>query len=221
MKPSWTWTHWIATFFSNFLYIEKDEKLKFWERKRKEKKRKEKDKVEKTSEKAEEEEEPMIYCHSWYLILLQRNLSECLCWIEQAPNKKIPIWIACFIIITFWVIEANKNRAKTRVGGEWRREWDQMGILYDYEDVVLIRQAEKPGDPAEITVNCPDKTGLGCDLCRIILQFGLSITRGGQFLSFGTYFTFSSFVAGKWRRERGERGGKHHGSFFFFLIFFG
>lgn len=53
-----------------------------------------------------------------------------------------------------------------------------MGILYDYEDVVLIRQAEKPGDPAEITVNCPDKTGLGCDLCRIILQFGLSITRG-------------------------------------------
>ena len=95
-----------------------------------------------------------------------------------------------------------------------------MGILYDYEDVVLIRQAEKPGDPAEITVNCPDKTGLGCDLCRIILQFGLSITRGGQFLSFGTYFTFSSFVAGKWRRERGERGGKHHGSFFFFFFFF-
>lgn len=60
-----------------------------------------------------------------------------------------------------------------------------MGILYDFEDdVVLIRQAEKPGDPTEITVNCPDKTGLGCDLCRIILQFGLSISRGGQVLSF-------------------------------------
>lgn len=54
-----------------------------------------------------------------------------------------------------------------------------MGILYDYEDVVLIRQAEKPGDPTEITVNCPDKIGLGCDLCRIILRFGLSISRGG------------------------------------------
>ncbi|CBI31402.3 hypothetical protein VitviT2T_019506 [Vitis vinifera] len=53
-----------------------------------------------------------------------------------------------------------------------------MGILYDYEDVVLIRQAEKPGDPTEITVNCPDKIGLGCDLCRIILRFGLSISRG-------------------------------------------
>lgn len=53
-----------------------------------------------------------------------------------------------------------------------------MGILYD--DVVLIRQAEKEGDPAVITVNCPDKTGLGCDLCRIILFFGLNIVRGGN-----------------------------------------
>ncbi|KAK6929155.1 hypothetical protein RJ641_005360 [Dillenia turbinata] len=51
-----------------------------------------------------------------------------------------------------------------------------MGILN--EDVVLIRRGEKPGDPTVITVNCPDKTGLGCDLCRIILLFGLSIARG-------------------------------------------
>ncbi|KAK2981187.1 hypothetical protein RJ640_007121 [Escallonia rubra] len=51
-----------------------------------------------------------------------------------------------------------------------------MGILYD--DVVMIRQTEKEGDPTVITVNCPDKTGLGCDLCRIILFFGLSIVRG-------------------------------------------
>ncbi|KAK7267780.1 hypothetical protein RIF29_20459 [Crotalaria pallida] len=51
-----------------------------------------------------------------------------------------------------------------------------MGILQD--DVVLIRQPEKEGDPTTvITVNCPDKTGLGCDLCRIILLFGLSIVR--------------------------------------------
>ncbi|KAL5801808.1 hypothetical protein ACOSQ3_033440 [Xanthoceras sorbifolium] len=51
-----------------------------------------------------------------------------------------------------------------------------MGILY--EDVVVISQAEKPGEATVITVNCPDKTGLGCDLCRIILLFGLSISRG-------------------------------------------
>ncbi|KAK8666102.1 hypothetical protein V6N13_006254 [Hibiscus sabdariffa] len=51
-----------------------------------------------------------------------------------------------------------------------------MGILYD--DVVIIRQAEKEGDPSVITVNCPDKTGLGCDLCHILLFFSLNIVRG-------------------------------------------
>lgn len=55
---------------------------------------------------------------------------------------------------------------------------EDMGILHD--DVVIITQAEKEGDPSVITINCPDKTGLGCDLCRIILFFGLSIVRGGQ-----------------------------------------
>lgn len=53
-----------------------------------------------------------------------------------------------------------------------------MGIIY--EDAVLIKEAERPGDHTVITINCPDKTGLGCDLCRIILLFGLSITRGGN-----------------------------------------
>ena len=56
-----------------------------------------------------------------------------------------------------------------------------MGILQD--DVVIIRQPEKEGDQTVITVNCPDKTGLGCDLCRIILFFGLSIVRGGKAIS--------------------------------------
>ncbi|XP_004515911.1 ACT domain-containing protein ACR10-like [Cicer arietinum] len=51
-----------------------------------------------------------------------------------------------------------------------------MGILYD--DVVIMRPPEKEGDPTVITVNCPDKTGLGCDLCRIILFFRLNILRG-------------------------------------------
>lgn len=53
-----------------------------------------------------------------------------------------------------------------------------MGILHD--DVVIIGEAEKEGKATVITVNCPDKTGLGCDLCRIILFFGLSIVRGGK-----------------------------------------
>ncbi|GMH09853.1 hypothetical protein Nepgr_011694 [Nepenthes gracilis] len=50
-----------------------------------------------------------------------------------------------------------------------------MGILQD--DAVILRQSEKEGDPSVITVNCPDKIGLGCDLFRILLYFGLNITR--------------------------------------------
>ncbi|XP_068668173.1 ACT domain-containing protein ACR9-like isoform X2 [Aristolochia californica] len=46
------------------------------------------------------------------------------------------------------------------------------------EDVVQIEGGNNSGEPCVITVNCPDKTGLGCDLCRIILEFGLCITRG-------------------------------------------
>ncbi|KAK9127124.1 hypothetical protein Syun_015921 [Stephania yunnanensis] len=46
------------------------------------------------------------------------------------------------------------------------------------EEVVSIQRGKNPGEPSVITVNCPDKTGLGCDLCRIILEFGLHITWG-------------------------------------------
>ncbi|KAG8376612.1 hypothetical protein BUALT_Bualt09G0081600 [Buddleja alternifolia] len=48
-----------------------------------------------------------------------------------------------------------------------------MGILYD--DAVIINESEKEGEPSVITVNCPDKTGLGSDLCRLILFFGLTV----------------------------------------------
>ncbi|KAJ4978176.1 hypothetical protein NE237_008956 [Protea cynaroides] len=46
------------------------------------------------------------------------------------------------------------------------------------DDIVLILKGKNFGEPSVITVNCPDKTGLGCDLCRIILEFGLRITKG-------------------------------------------
>ncbi|XP_058740312.1 ACT domain-containing protein ACR10-like [Vicia villosa] len=52
-----------------------------------------------------------------------------------------------------------------------------MSILHD--DIVIITPSKKEGEEATIvTVNCPDKTGLGSDLCRIILFFGLTILRG-------------------------------------------
>ncbi|PIA53053.1 hypothetical protein AQUCO_01000726v1 [Aquilegia coerulea] len=51
-----------------------------------------------------------------------------------------------------------------------------MGVPCD--DLVIIKNGNKEGEATVITVNCPDKTGLGCDLCKIILEFGLCITKG-------------------------------------------
>nr|XP_043632499.1 ACT domain-containing protein ACR9-like isoform X2 [Erigeron canadensis] len=51
-----------------------------------------------------------------------------------------------------------------------------MGMSWD--DVVLIEEGKNSGDPNVVTVNCPDKAGLGCDLLRIVLAFGLYVTRG-------------------------------------------
>lgn len=57
-----------------------------------------------------------------------------------------------------------------------------MGVPND--DVVLIQKGKQPGEPYVITVNCPDKAGLACDICRIILDFGLYITKGGIYIPF-------------------------------------
>ena len=65
-----------------------------------------------------------------------------------------------------------------------------MGIACD--DVVLIEPAKSSGEPSVVTVNCPDKAGLGCDLCRIILEFGLSISKGGIYNQ--TQFTNNYFL---------------------------
>lgn len=51
-----------------------------------------------------------------------------------------------------------------------------MGI--SWEDVVLIEEGKSSGEPTVVTVNCPDKAGLGCDLVRNVLEFGLYVTRG-------------------------------------------
>lgn len=48
------------------------------------------------------------------------------------------------------------------------------------DDAVVMQLAAAEGEESVITVNCPDEAGLGCDLCRTILEFGLRITRGGM-----------------------------------------
>ncbi|KAG6525375.1 hypothetical protein ZIOFF_015331 [Zingiber officinale] len=73
-----------------------------------------------------------------------------------------------------------------------------MGIPSD--EVVIIRPPESPGGPSLITVSCPDKTGLGCDLCRVILLFGLSIVRG-DFSTDGRWCYVLLWVAERGRKE--------------------
>jgi predicted amino acid-binding ACT domain protein len=51
-----------------------------------------------------------------------------------------------------------------------------MGIPSD--DFVLIEHGNTSGEPTVVTVNCTDKAGLGCDLSRVVLEFGLYVTRG-------------------------------------------
>ncbi|KAL4188939.1 hypothetical protein AMTRI_Chr08g162920 [Amborella trichopoda] len=46
------------------------------------------------------------------------------------------------------------------------------------DDLVLIQPSQRPDESSVITVNCPNQTGFGCDLCRIVLEFGPSIVRG-------------------------------------------
>lgn len=49
------------------------------------------------------------------------------------------------------------------------------------DELVVVSAGEQPEDDlTEITINCPDKVGLGCDIARTVFEFGLSITRGGN-----------------------------------------
>jgi hypothetical protein len=52
-----------------------------------------------------------------------------------------------------------------------------MGVPSD--EVVQIQHPDAADDPTVVTVSCSDKTGLGCDLCRVVLLFGLNILKGG------------------------------------------
>lgn len=76
-----------------------------------------------------------------------------------------------------------------------------MGILND--DAVLIEPGKNSGDPTMVTVNCPDESGLGSTLCRIILEFGLSITKAGiksQSLSLSLQGNILCFVGYEYSR---------------------
>ena len=75
------------------------------------------------------------------------------------------------------------------------------------------RRARGAGAPAaEFRLTCPDKTGLGADICRVAFEFGLVVTRG-DFTTDGVWaLVLLTVRAGKVRAgdvrgmERGRRG---------------
>ncbi|KAL5715000.1 hypothetical protein ACHQM5_016890 [Ranunculus cassubicifolius] len=69
-----------------------------------------------------------------------------------------------------------------------------MGSLCD--DTVFICHGEKQDDPSVISVSCLDKIGLGCDLSREILSFGLPIVQG-DFVTDGEWCYLKFWVFGK------------------------
>ena len=54
-----------------------------------------------------------------------------------------------------------------------------MGVPLN-DEIVVIQKGKYEGDLSLVTVNCPDKLGLGCDLMRIFLDFGLDVVRAGE-----------------------------------------
>lgn len=84
--------------------------------------------------------------------------------------------------------ETYKHRSSAAARGRRRRGWsswrplDPMSMAMDSEDIVKIENGKSPTELSVITVNCQDKLGLACDLCRIILDFGLLITKGGLWI---------------------------------------
>ncbi|KAL9268000.1 ACT domain-containing protein [Drosera capensis] len=52
------------------------------------------------------------------------------------------------------------------------------GMVNANDDAVLVQRGRTPREPCVVTVNCTDKTGLGCDICWTILDFGLLIVKG-------------------------------------------
>lgn len=48
------------------------------------------------------------------------------------------------------------------------------------DEFVVVSVGAQPDDLTEITINCPDKVGLGCDIARIVFEFSMSLVRGGD-----------------------------------------
>lgn len=47
------------------------------------------------------------------------------------------------------------------------------------DEFVVVNVGAQPEDLTEVTINCPDRVGMGCDIARVVFEFSLSTIRGG------------------------------------------
>ena len=45
----------------------------------------------------------------------------------------------------------------------------------DKDDEVVEVEAHPSGDSAHVSISCSDATGLGCDIARVLFNFGLTV----------------------------------------------
>jgi len=69
-------------------------------------------------------------------------------------------------------VNAMNDRASARSNGEREDDGDDEKYV-TYEEL-----ANESVPTAEFRLTCPDKTGLGADICRVVFEFGLVVTRG-------------------------------------------
>jgi hypothetical protein len=56
-----------------------------------------------------------------------------------------------------------------------------MGVPLN-DEIVVIQKGKYEGDTSLVTINCPDKLGLGCDLTRIFMDFNLDVVGAGEYI---------------------------------------
>lgn len=83
-------------------------------------------------------------------------------------------------------------------------------------EIVNVRRGHHQGDPSELTINCPDKVGLGCDFARIVFEFGLSVVKGGKQAEPSQVF---SFLKHKTKKKVHRKFYRHRKFLLFFYIY--
>ncbi|KAI7732585.1 hypothetical protein M8C21_024191 [Ambrosia artemisiifolia] len=119
-------------------------------------------------------------------IFLENVIRDAVTYTEHARRKTVTAMDVVYALKrqgrTLYGFGGKLAKYLSRQGGSGCWSFQAAGAVPDIggpgEDPVVIQKGKKQGDPFVITVNCPDRVGLGCDICWIILDFGLCIVKG-------------------------------------------